>query len=543
MGIIDLLYLLPGFEVFVTSPWALGFYEMGTALVLFLGLIGWRTRWTLPLGAAAYLVFAGLFRHYAWFYHTGLVPLYLLAVLAFLPAGDGFSVDRLRRLWRGTAGPSAHVATRRYGWARYAVWTALALPYVAAGFSKLRNGGPLWWDAVNFKYILFYSALRPMEFSFDGGLLLTSAPDLLFEAMALAAILGEMFYGLVLVSKWGRWIMPTVMLGMHVGILFLQDILFFDLILLQVIFFNLRPLRLALGRRLNARWGSLTVVCNRTTSLGASLARVLPALDFLNRLQLVDLQNDEAKSTSTSGALDSRTAPALQVATGGTLRYDPAALRRLARAVPLLWGTLPLLYVPGLAALVARRMTGATASAHDGAAASGAPTTRSGFASPRLTLALMGLLLTCWTFHVEVYPLTGMQMFSHVRGPVVTYELMHAHLEDGSTVRAPLESSIGALADARFRRALSMAFDPDRAHVTEALMDSVITRWNDKTPPARAIRTIEVERWRWNYEADPDDPTHGDLVGRRRYGPDAPTRPTPTAADPPGSATPASSPR
>lgn len=50
-------------------------------------------------------------------------------------------------------------------------------------------------------------------------------------------------------AKWARWVLPLTLLAMHVGILLLQNILFFGLILLQATFLNLRPLREALGHR------------------------------------------------------------------------------------------------------------------------------------------------------------------------------------------------------------------------------------------------------------------------------------------------------
>ena len=97
MGVMQLFDLLPGFEHFAASPVALGVFQAATAGVLFLGMIGWRTRWMLPLGALGYLLLGGLLRQYAWFYHTGLLALYLLIVLAMVPSQDGWSVDRLKK--------------------------------------------------------------------------------------------------------------------------------------------------------------------------------------------------------------------------------------------------------------------------------------------------------------------------------------------------------------------------------------------------------------------------------------------------------------
>jgi hypothetical protein len=65
----------------------------GTLLLLLLGALGWRTRLTLPLAAAAYLFFAALLRAPGKAFHEGYLAWYVLLVLTFLPAGDALSVD------------------------------------------------------------------------------------------------------------------------------------------------------------------------------------------------------------------------------------------------------------------------------------------------------------------------------------------------------------------------------------------------------------------------------------------------------------------
>ncbi len=231
------LYALPiGFERFVASPLALGLFQAATIVLLAAAALGFRTRLSVPLAAAAYLVFAGILRQYAWFYHTGLIPLYLLAALAFTPCGDGFSLDRWLRVRRGEGLLRDDVATAAYGWARYFVWTALALPYVEAGLSKLRRGGLDWPHAENLKSVLLTDTLSPMQFDWGVTLQLLHAPDALFWAIGLATLAAEIGYGLVLFSRRARFVLPAIMLGMHLGIWLLQNVLFFDLIVLQALF-------------------------------------------------------------------------------------------------------------------------------------------------------------------------------------------------------------------------------------------------------------------------------------------------------------------
>ena len=247
---LSLLYALPiGFERFVASPLALGAFQAITVALLACAALGLRTRLSVPLAAAAYLVLGGILRQYAWFYHTGLIPLYLLIALSFTPCGDGFSLDCWQRARRGEPGPDAGKATLNYGWARFFVWAALALPYVEAGLSKLRRGGLAWPHAQNLKSLLLIDTLNPMQFDWGITLRLVHAPDALFWAIGLTTLAGEIGYGLVLFSRRARCVLPAITVGMHLGIWLLQNVLFFDLILLQAIFLDWRALRVAIASR------------------------------------------------------------------------------------------------------------------------------------------------------------------------------------------------------------------------------------------------------------------------------------------------------
>lgn len=520
MGILQLFYLLPiGFDRFAASPVALRVFNWIATAVLFLGMIGWKTRYVLPLGAVCYLILGGLLRQYAWFYHTGLVALYLLIVLIILPSHHGASLDRLVKLWKGEPVPPS-TPSRQYGWMRYALWSTLALPYFMAGLSKLRNGGLTWWEASNFKFILFQSSLRPMEFDFDMSLLLTSAPDVAFEVLAISALLGEILYGLVLFSRLARWIMPAVMLLMHLGILLLQNILFFDLIVLQVIFFNLRPLRETIARALARRKDRLTLTFDGANPAHRRLVRVIKAVDLFDRID-PRAEDDRGavghRHTRTRGS--SGHEPGRVGALTGVYasrQYSGKALWQLiARCIPVLWLTVPLTYIPKWFDRVA-----VWASNHPNPeiSQSGRRISHAGAAGPRLTLVLTSILAFLWLFRIEYYPFTAMQMFSKKRSEPVTYEIALAHVRSGEVVRAPVERSIRSMSDSRYRRVLDMAFDPEGVHVAAAFFDSVQERWNLNAPSeAEMIVGFEIQRWEWYYLSQPHDPNFGRLVESTAY--------------------------
>src|SRR5262245_18753493 len=117
LGLMRVLHGLPiGFDALLTSPWGLTALQRLTELLLLLGVLGWRTRIVIPLCALFTLVMNGILREYTGYWHQNLVPIYVLIALSFAPAGDGWSVDRLLRLYRGLPVPDARRATPAYGW-------------------------------------------------------------------------------------------------------------------------------------------------------------------------------------------------------------------------------------------------------------------------------------------------------------------------------------------------------------------------------------------------------------------------------------------
>jgi hypothetical protein len=407
LGMLEPLYALPGFQEFITNEGAMQAAVWITEALLFCGLIGFGTRLAIPLAAVGYLVLAGINRHYCWFYHTGLIPWYVLAVLAFCPAGHGWSVDRWLRERGGKKAPPASTPQVGYSWARYACWVAVAVPYVLAGLSKLRNGGWHWWHPTNLRSIIYRDGLNPMEFEFSYWQWLIGAPDIILIIIGVSTILGEAGFVLVLFSALARLLLTTLMLSMHAGIWLLQGVLFFDLFFMLLIFYD--PVEI---RALRSRW------------LGGR-------------------------------------APA------------PARL-------------------PASSA--------------------------QGRAAPLAVSALAALMAWTWTHKLEYFPLTSMQMYSqrNVTGELKDryYYKAFATRASGEVTRAPLEHAIHAMADSRYRRALSLCFKPKEKDACRDYFLAAGAAYNRKAAPQERIVQFEIQQWEWNFLKAADDPDHGDLIER-----------------------------
>ena len=253
MGVMQFVYGLPGFEAMTFSPTAAALFKAATMGVLLMAALGWKTRWAVPLGAVLYLALTGVVRSYTHFTHAGLVPLYVLAVLAFTRCGDAWSVDRRLRVRRGEAVVPLDRPAARYAWGRYAVWAVIALPYVLAGLSKLRNSDGRWWHGVNLQAITFNHQFRPEEPVPAPLDVLAWFPEEVFTLFGLCTLVTEIGMGLVLVSSLARRIFPAAAIGMHLGIFAVMTIPFWGLVALQTAFYDWRPVWRWVRRRLPSR--------------------------------------------------------------------------------------------------------------------------------------------------------------------------------------------------------------------------------------------------------------------------------------------------
>lgn len=234
-GVMQLVHLSPQLEAMYSSREALVVLKIATCGSLLLAAAGVLTRISVPVAALLALAHGGVLREYTHLFHTCLAPIHLAFALSFLPCGDGLSVDcRYLGFKLGRAGAIG------YGWSRYLCWIVVAAAYGAAGLSKLANGGYDWWHGDNLRFYVLTDLLsqRQFEWGLDGWFM--GLPVAVYSAAGATALLTELLYPLVLFSRKARVVIPLLTVAMHLGILLAQGILFFDLILLQLIFFDWR---------------------------------------------------------------------------------------------------------------------------------------------------------------------------------------------------------------------------------------------------------------------------------------------------------------
>ena len=417
MGLMWIFYALPiGFGKLVENEILLQIFCSLTALTLFLGMIGWRTKIVLPLGVFFWLIQAGIIRQYSYFFHTGILPLYLLAVLSFTPCADGLSVDRLRKINRGEAVPIADSPSPVYGWSRYACWTVIAAVYVMAGINKIRLGGLFWWSSSNMRAIIYHGTLEDKlgsAFAWDLPRYLTEAPDVFYAFLGISGIVLELAYLTVLFSPTARRIVPILGITLHISILFLQKIAFLDLIALQLIFFDLTKISQAIQRSLP----------------------VLLASKFLTKTE--------------------RTPSFPFQKTNPTFFYT----------------------------LV-------------------------------IFLAL-NILLLAWAFRLEFYPFTTWQMFATTNNSgEITYYRTLIYDRSGTISRINFKNIFGSSV---YRYHVRNCFKPQKIQICQKFLDVSAANYQNNAPADKEFKQFEIQQWKWNFQAHPQDPQRGEIVARFIY--------------------------
>ena len=546
MGVMDYFYAYFGLASIVHKASLMVALQCVCYALCILGAVGWKTRIVLPVLALMYLPLAGVQRSYFWFNHAGLVPWYCLVVLCFTRCGDGWSVDRLLRVWRGQPVVPADERRAHYGWARLAVWLVICLPYMAAGMSKLRNGTWFWWDATNMQQILFTDALRP-----DGdtpAMQLLWLPGWFFGLMGIGTIFTEIGMIAIPFSRLARMILPLAMLGMHIGIREVMEINFYDLVYIQAIFYDWSAAGRWVSRKLEARRGTITLLYDGACPLCRRTLRVVTAMDVLSRIKPVDFRTADlgALSAQHGVTLDpARLEREMIVVRAGRAHGGAEGARVIAGAVPSLWVVWPFLAIPGLShvsAAVYRKVAGnrmnllkcepdgacavgpdaapaARPATADGGLAYASPATPQFAAGDGWLAALYGirrplsaafilcLMLGCWSVKGEWYPFTSMQMFStYTPHTKVSFFRAYATYEDGTTELARFER-MGQGAP-RYHPVLKFAFtDQTGTGIGKRACVELMTRsanwWNaNAATPGKRIVRMETHHYQWDFVAE-----------------------------------------
>jgi hypothetical protein len=414
MGVVHVISMLPlGLDALNSSENGLRVWQALTAACLIFGALGYRTRYVIPAAFALYMIQGGIIRQYDRLFHTGLTPLYVLAVLCVLPSGDAWSLDRRRRIRRGLPVVPDDAMLPIYGWARYICWIPVVLVYVEAGLTKLVRVGPMWWKASNMRAIILRDSVERAELRWVFIPQILKLPDFVFDLLGILTLTIEIGFFIVLLSTAARYLLPAMVAGMHLGIYLLQGLRFFDLMFLQLIFFN-----------------------------------------------------------------------------------GPAIVARMAR------------WVPHALAERIRRTFGADA-AGERAPLGPAITPRVRWGYPLASCAIVLVMLGVWSRQIEFYPFSSMNLYASYNGTsVITHYRVVARYPGGERERIYLQQVVDLLERTNFRQSIARGFHPP-SHPEGRMAREYVRACGEahnRANPHEPITAIEVQRWRWDYRAQPHGP-------------------------------------
>jgi len=110
-----------------------------------------------------------------------------------------------------------------------------------------------------------------------------------------------------------------------------------------------------------------------------------------------------------------------------------------------------------------------------------------------------------------------MPMFASVRPSIVTYFKTLGHRESGVISPIYLEDSLGAMSiNSRYEPLFSFCFsdEPHNLEICKKTLNVLGIAYNKKTPPGEKVAQYEIQRWKWDFVANPQDSNYGTLDAR-----------------------------
>jgi predicted DCC family thiol-disulfide oxidoreductase YuxK len=316
---------------------------------LALAAAGLFTRPSTLVAFAGGLYLLGLPHSFGQTYHFDALVVFILLILAAARSGDACSVDALVRAVRE---PASHAdpppPSGDYRWPVRLTWVMMALIFFAAGASKLRHSGWEWIASDTMAIVLTraYYHVSDADPIVPFGLWLAASPTL-SRALAAATIAIEVGVPLALVSSTARAVLVPSAALMLLGIRVLMGPTFGVFLLCNLFWVPWerlgRLLRVALRLRRRA------VLYDGACGLCRPTVNVIRRLDILHNVDALDCVHEWSRIESRFSALDRTEALTRMhvVDASGRVTTGFDAYRSLARAMPLGWLVLPLLYVPG----------------------------------------------------------------------------------------------------------------------------------------------------------------------------------------------------
>jgi hypothetical protein len=214
------------------TPSGMVILKIAMVLSLLLSTTGLLTIVSTKTSLLLVVFYQGLLRSFGHFNHDEMLAVYCLAVLAFTPCGDAFSLDsRVAR------------ARQERPWFAYAypillMQLLMAWTYFSSALIKLRVAGLKYLSTDNLPALAIFHSLDNLhDTSFRLAFLLPQVKSYLPFAVGLI-LLWELLFPLAIFWRRARWWILGIGILFHISTLFLMNIFFPHQLAMYLIFVN-----------------------------------------------------------------------------------------------------------------------------------------------------------------------------------------------------------------------------------------------------------------------------------------------------------------
>jgi hypothetical protein len=236
------LKLLPwGFYDQLLTPTGITILQLAMVLSLALSTAGLFTVVTTKTSFLLVLFYQGLLRSFGHFNHDEMLGVYCLAVLAFTPCGDEFSLDqRLRKTKKDRPQERLSFA---YAYPILLMQLLMAWVYFSSVLVKLRTTGLAYLSPDNFPSLAIFHSLDNLhDTSFRLAFWLPEVRSYLPYAVGLV-LLWELIFPLAVFCYRLRWWILGAGIVFHLSTLFFMNIFFPHQLVLYLLFVDWDRLR------------------------------------------------------------------------------------------------------------------------------------------------------------------------------------------------------------------------------------------------------------------------------------------------------------
>jgi hypothetical protein len=226
-----------GFYDRLLTPPGMALLKWAMVLSLLLSATGLLTVVSTKTSLLLVLFYEGLVRSFGHFNHDEMLGVYCLAVLAFTPCGDAFSLDRLLRK-RTNRDPEFSGPRFAYAYPILLMQLLIAWAYFSSALIKMRVAGWKYLSPDNLPALAIFHSLDNLhDTHFRLAFWLPQVKNFLPVAVALV-LLWELSFPLAIFFRRLRWWILGAGVLFHLSTLFFMNIFFPHQLALYLIFVN-----------------------------------------------------------------------------------------------------------------------------------------------------------------------------------------------------------------------------------------------------------------------------------------------------------------